>query len=106
MWKSPINIFQKKIVTEIEGDILKAVHEYGVVVDKDELLKALAYDRGQYDKGFADGKREVCQNIVNQLKVWEGTSLDSVEECAFKKAIEIVKEEGRINEFNPDFRER
>jgi hypothetical protein len=43
--------------------------------------------------GYADGKREVCERIVKRLEVWEGTSLDSLEECAFKKAIEIVKEE-------------
>lgn len=27
----------------------------GIYVDKEELIKALRYDRQQYDKGYADG---------------------------------------------------
>lgn len=112
MWESPINILQKKIVTEIEGDILKAVHEYGVVVDKDELLKALNYDRGQYDKGYADGMKECCQRIVERLEdvrllAVQNACLDeagpecydiSCETCYMDRAIEIVKEEGGLND--------
>ena len=29
-----------------------------VSVDKDELIRALQYDRGQYEKGYEDGKRD------------------------------------------------
>lgn len=54
-YKSPITVFQKQIETQIEGEILKAVCKTGVVVDKDELLKALKYDREQYEKGYQDG---------------------------------------------------
>jgi hypothetical protein len=57
MWKSPINIMYEKMQIEIEDEIIKAVHKYGVYVDKDELLKALKYDREQYEKGYRDGSR-------------------------------------------------
>ena len=41
--------------THIEDNVFKAIQDYGVFVDKEELIKALQYDRGQYEKGFADG---------------------------------------------------
>lgn len=40
---------------EFEKNVLHAVLECGVVVDKDELIKALQYDRDQFQKGFAAG---------------------------------------------------
>ena len=55
MYKSPIDIIYGQMQTQIEGDILKAVQSYGINVDKDELIRALEYDRDQYDKGYADG---------------------------------------------------
>ena len=32
----------------------RAVQSYGINVDKDELIRALQYDREQYYKGYAD----------------------------------------------------
>jgi hypothetical protein len=54
-YESPITVFQKQMEMQMEGEILKAVTEVGVYVDKDELLKALKHDREQYEKGYADG---------------------------------------------------
>lgn len=62
MYESPI----QKLVTDIETNIrqqeenavLQAVVSVGVNVDKEELIKALEYDRGQYEKGYADGCRD------------------------------------------------
>lgn len=58
-YKSPIAVVQKmgdtQIGKTIDGEIMKAVFEIGVIVDKDELLKALEYDREQYKKGYKDG---------------------------------------------------
>ena len=56
-YKSPIEIINKSIETHIEDDVIKAVHKYGIDVDKSELIKALSYDRDQYNKGFQDGYR-------------------------------------------------
>lgn len=38
----------------IESEIYKAVMNVGVNVDKEELVKALQYDREQYQKGYKD----------------------------------------------------
>lgn len=63
MYKSPIEIINdfnnsvaKAVMDETENQVYKAVYNVGVNVDKGELLKALAYDRDQYDKGYVDGK--------------------------------------------------
>lgn len=58
-YKSPIEIIAEEMQIEktkqLEGDIYKAIQRYGINVDKDELIKALNYDRQQYEKGFSDG---------------------------------------------------
>lgn len=54
-YKSPIEVMVGEMVMQYENDILKAVQDVGIDVDKEELLKALLYDRGQYEKGYADG---------------------------------------------------
>ena len=58
MWESPIKItenIKRQMDMEIENGIMTAVREIGIVVNKEELLKALQYDRGQYEKGYQDG---------------------------------------------------
>lgn len=59
MYKSPIEIvvgnFQDMIIQQQENQTLQAIQKIGVNVDKEELLKALKYDRKQYSKGFKDG---------------------------------------------------
>ena len=52
------------IEKRLEDATYKAVIECGVAVDKDELIKALAYDRGQYEKGYGDGYRATKDEIV------------------------------------------
>lgn len=49
-YQSPIEVIQTQMRNQIEGEIYKAVMKVGVNVDKDELVKALQYDRGQYNK--------------------------------------------------------
>ena len=56
-YKSPIEIIMGQMRTEVDDGIYKAVQSYGVNVDKEELIRALQYDRGQYEKGYADGLR-------------------------------------------------
>ena len=58
MYKSPIEIVlqaNEMIEAKMEQDIVTAVMQYDIKVNKDELLKALDYDRNQYDKGYKAG---------------------------------------------------
>jgi hypothetical protein len=73
MYKSPIDMLiadiQHQIAEQQDEEIYKAVVSVGINVDKDELLRALQYDRGQYKKGYADAKAELvrccdCQNCT------------------------------------------
>lgn len=54
-YKSPIDIIQGEWKMQMEGDVLRAVQNYGINVNKEELEKALAYDRNQYNQGYYDG---------------------------------------------------
>jgi hypothetical protein len=77
MYDSPIHIYEQPFASNYNEIIQKMVEEQdnqkvnytmeevrkiGIVVDKDELIKALRYDRWQYEKGYAegyaDGKRD------------------------------------------------
>lgn len=61
-YKSPIEVIIERINGHIEYEtenaVYKAVQRIGVEVDKNELIKALRYDRNQYLTGYADGYRD------------------------------------------------
>ena len=73
MYESPIKVIQGELETQLEGEILKAVHRVGVTVDRDELIRALRYDREQYQKGFDAAREDAvvvtrckdCEHLVN-----------------------------------------
>ena len=54
----------------MEDNILKAVIEYDIKVDKGELIRALQYDRGQYQKGYDDAMRSIvrCSSCYYGIK--------------------------------------
>lgn len=71
LYKSPIQIVQEQlssIESQLENETLKVIHKYGIYVDKDELIKALKYDRQQYDKGFEDGVHKCRQELLEILR--------------------------------------
>lgn len=59
MYENPIGIITSKIVDEIrnkqEEMVYSAIVNTGISVNKEELIKALKYDRNQYEKGYQDG---------------------------------------------------
>lgn len=66
-YKSPISIWltesQKAFEEQVEKQVYKEIINVGVEVDKEELLKALEYDREQYKKGFRDGANSVIEEF-------------------------------------------
>lgn len=62
MYESPVYIVQEQLANQMrllhEDGIYKAILAYDIQVNKDELIRALRYDRGQYQKGFVDGGRD------------------------------------------------
>lgn len=53
----------KPVAIKIDNYILESVRRVDVSVDREELLKALAYDRQQYQKGYRDGIRDVIEKL-------------------------------------------
>ena len=66
-YESPIRMIVGEIETKMENDTLTAIQRYGIDVDKEELIKALNYDRGQYDKGYRDGYEKGYQQAKEDL---------------------------------------
>lgn len=59
MYRPPIEVLvcdmQRQIAEHQDEQIYKAVVSVGINVDKEELIRALQYDRNQYAKGHFDG---------------------------------------------------
>ena len=63
MYESPISLsFTEPILQTIKDEqgkyVVQTVQRMGIHVNEEELVKALAYDRWQYEKGFSDGIKE------------------------------------------------
>ena len=70
MYESPIKIITGQIKTNYEDAIYSAVQNVGINVDREELLKALEYDRGQYEEGFREGEKHTMRQIKDLLPEW------------------------------------
>ena len=55
MYISPIEIKPSDYLATMEKNVVKVVQHYGIAVERDELIRALRYDREQYDRGYEDG---------------------------------------------------
>lgn len=65
MYESPIEVVLSDILSDVvkkeDEYILECVQKVGVSVNKDELLEALEFDRGQYEKGWHDRDNEIVR---------------------------------------------
>lgn len=72
MYEAPIESIITEMWTQVvkqrENDIYQAVQECGVTVDKEELVRALQYDRQQYEKGYEDGCKSSIKKFAAFLK--------------------------------------
>lgn len=74
MWESPINVMeiQEPIIEQLNNEreemVLKQIWKIGVDVNKEELIKALQYDRNQYEKGYKDGYAKAIDEFAERLK--------------------------------------
>lgn len=83
MYQSPIELFKtdpiiETLKTETDEMISRAVAHADVQVDRDELIKALQYDRGQYEKGFSDGVLHEQGRLEEAIR----RAIDALEELA------------------------
>ena len=95
MCETPIKLIESQMRTDIENGIYKAIKEVGIDVDKEELIKALQYDRDQYSKGYADGAKEFAKKFEKKIKDVQFTLGQTWEiQCALTQVLkEMVGEE-------------
>ena len=62
MYESPIDIIYgevqkalEKEAKELDNAVMTAIRKIGININEEELVKALQYDREQYQKGYNDG---------------------------------------------------
>lgn len=74
MYESPISMIsdQMKIISEqinanTDEMIVEAVQNVGVTVDKEEMIRALQYDRGQYNRGYTDGAHDMFSGFMEKM---------------------------------------
>jgi hypothetical protein len=84
-YQSPIEMIFDDLKMQQEDHIMKAIINAKVNVDKDELIRALQYDRDQYEKGRSDGINE----FILKLKEFNGGSYFS----ELSEIIQIVANE-------------
>ena len=64
MYNAPIEIVmsrvEEQLLQQAEDMIFRAARGCGVNVNRRELLRALTYDREQYDKGYSDAKKDMA----------------------------------------------
>jgi DNA-directed RNA polymerase subunit RPC12/RpoP len=61
--------FQNGVEEQLGNGVMEYLYSIDIHVDKEELINALKYDRGQYEKGYQDGCRD-------SLKVGEWTTIE------------------------------
>ena len=67
-----------KIAEYLDNQIVGEVLKIGIDIDKDELIKALKYDREQYEKGYEDGYIDGAKN--GALEIFENFKKNLVKE--------------------------
>ena len=92
-YKSPISRIMSDIQTQIiqegENQVFQAVQKCNVEVDREELIKALQYDRGQYEKGYKDGAIEELEKTKRKLILRLNEGFD----FGITEALNIIYEE-------------
>ncbi|MBQ3184155.1 MAG: hypothetical protein IJB57_10895 [Clostridia bacterium] len=63
MYESVVRIIHDDLRIKQEESVMTVIQNLGIDVNKEELIKALQYDRDQYDKGYADGYEDAHEDI-------------------------------------------
>ena len=59
---------ETQIIKRDEQTIFKAIQNLDISVDKEELIKALNYDRDQYSKGYKDGANDILGDVRAEIE--------------------------------------
>lgn len=101
MWESPITQTVNEIVGQMERNKEDATmcsikQTIGYEVDKEELIKALNYDRQQYEKGYKDAGEDLKAEIKELKKQIEIRTQEIVTYRAFVMLVMDIKKYVRL----------
>ncbi len=65
-YSSPIEIFINDVKYSMEQAVLAAVNKCEIKVNKDELIKALTYDRQQYEEGYKNAMKQMPKPLTEE----------------------------------------
>lgn len=94
MYLAPIELetmisdISHKIADDTGAHICEAVMNVGINVRRSELIKALAYDRQQYEQGYRDGKADATRT-GRWITVRSANSPRARRMCSECKSIDI-----------------
>lgn len=71
-YESPIKVLCSEMVTNFENGVYSTIQKFVPDVDKDELIKALNYDRKQYDRGFKAGYNAAIIELADFISEMKG----------------------------------
>lgn len=102
-YESPITVYQTQqemvqCIREKQDEIVFAKVKQTVDVNKEELIKALKYDRNQYNKGYEDGLKDSVPvaRLKDLCERWTSVCAmciyEECDKCALKSCIEELKE--------------
>ena len=66
-YESPVAVFMKELNNQVEDGVVKYIQGYGIDVNKEELLKALKYDREQFEKGYKAGYEKALNECAEAM---------------------------------------
>lgn len=66
-YEPPISVdyITRELDKQFENDVLKVIASYNITVDADELVKALQYDRNQYEIGYKAGYEAAMNEAID-----------------------------------------
>jgi hypothetical protein len=92
MYESAIEMITGHMRLHWDGEIYRAVQDIGIKVDREELIKALEYDRNQYDKGYTDGIRKYAERLKeNFTEQWCGSKYELIHSWIDNLVEEMLK---------------
>lgn len=94
MYESSVNQILGEMQTTYENECIKYVQSVGFDINKEELTKALIYDRNQYEKGHKDGYENAIEKYMAALcdKCVDKRNESYVFECPFCDIYNVAKQ--------------
>lgn len=98
MYESPIKIISDQMQCELEDEVLRVIQKYDIIVDKDELIKALRYDRDQFRCGYKEGINMFMGRLLDRLALYEQCAIEQQDWSARNTVLQIIYEVRDIGE--------